>query len=116
MASTNLRNIQSTLTKIDPILAKVITPWILSNPKKIPAFAYLYRAYKHGLDRRKELDANDIKIPPFLIISITRKCNLRCAGCYAVNVGTVPKKIINSPMGCNSDNSDHLLIISGSMA
>jgi MoaA/NifB/PqqE/SkfB family radical SAM enzyme len=32
---------------------------------------------------------NGLTVPPFLILSITSSCNLKCAGCYAAAVGTV---------------------------
>lgn len=33
--------------------------------------------------RRLELEAAGTRVPPFLIASITKACNLHCAGCYA---------------------------------
>lgn len=37
-----------------------------------------------AIRRRKELSAQGVEVPPLLIASITHKCNLNCAGCYAV--------------------------------
>ena len=40
--------------------------------------------YQH-LARRKrlKLDREGLWIPPFMILSVTGKCNLNCAGCYS---------------------------------
>jgi len=40
----------------------------------------------------------DLKVPPFLILSITSQCNLKCTGCYASATGTL----------CNNENSKSL--------
>ncbi len=32
---------------------------------------------------REQMEQNGIHVPPFMIVSITKKCNLRCQGCYA---------------------------------
>jgi MoaA/NifB/PqqE/SkfB family radical SAM enzyme len=37
-----------------------------------------------AIRRRKELSAQGVEVPPLLIASLTHKCNLNCAGCYAV--------------------------------
>jgi len=47
---------------------------------------YLLRArgYLRRAQRRRELAAVDgLHVPPIVIASITRRCNLHCAGCYA---------------------------------
>jgi MoaA/NifB/PqqE/SkfB family radical SAM enzyme len=31
-------------------------------------------------------------VPPFLVLSVTSRCNLRCVGCFAGDVGTVTGK------------------------
>jgi MoaA/NifB/PqqE/SkfB family radical SAM enzyme len=65
--------LKRTLNKYDPKLASVFLPWIL---------------------------ANGIKVPPFLILSITPRCNLHCTGCYAAATGTtcneIPKKSVQT--------------------
>ncbi|MBN1390378.1 MAG: radical SAM protein [Candidatus Thermoplasmatota archaeon] len=33
--------------------------------------------------RRKKLDDDGVHVPAFMIISVTRECNLNCRGCYA---------------------------------
>lgn len=34
-------------------------------------------------DRREELEREGVHVPAFLILSVTRRCNLNCRGCYA---------------------------------
>ncbi|HDP68635.1 MAG TPA: radical SAM protein [Candidatus Marinimicrobia bacterium] len=34
--------------------------------------------------RRLEWEQKDILVPPFMIISVTNRCNLKCKGCYAL--------------------------------
>ncbi len=40
-------------------------------------------AVKRGVEIRQKLDELGEHIPPFIICSITSKCNLHCKGCYA---------------------------------
>lgn len=42
----------------------------------------LYRQWKATLRRRQWL-GQGIHVPPYLIASVTERCNLRCKGCYA---------------------------------
>lgn len=46
--------------------------------------AYLPKAAK----RRSVWAKRNVVVPPLLIVSTTRSCNLRCAGCYAQTQGT----------------------------
>jgi len=43
----------------------------------------LLRRQQRAARIRERSDANGLHVPPFLILSITGRCNLRCAGCYA---------------------------------
>ncbi len=36
--------------------------------------------------KRKKWLAKDINVPPLLIVSTTKQCNLRCKGCYSANI------------------------------
>ena len=38
---------------------------------------------KKASKRRAKWDERGIRVPPFMIASITRKCNLHCTGCYS---------------------------------
>ncbi len=55
----------------------------LSNPKESIFMAKFALASKNARKLRQEAEKNGEHIPPFLIASITSKCNLYCKGCYA---------------------------------
>lgn len=38
---------------------------------------------KKAVQKRLAWEAQDIHVPPFMIASITKNCNLRCKGCYS---------------------------------
>ena len=40
---------------------------------------------KKAAKKRAEYEKTDVHVPPVMIISITSRCNLNCAGCYALN-------------------------------
>ncbi len=55
----------------------------LKNPKE-SAFLLQYAAYaKRSAKKREQHAAEGRHVPSFLIASITNRCNLHCAGCYA---------------------------------
>jgi MoaA/NifB/PqqE/SkfB family radical SAM enzyme len=89
----NFDVIKRTIRNVDPTMGKIFIPWILRHPKSIKTMIKLSKAYtKSRRIRYKEILNNKIKIPPFLIISITSQCNLKCSGCYAEAVGTLCQK------------------------
>ncbi len=55
----------------------------LKNPKESAFMLRFAAASKAASRRRAEYEKNGEHIPPFLIASITSKCNLHCAGCYS---------------------------------
>lgn len=55
----------------------------LSNPKESIFMAKYALSSKKSSDIRKKAEEAGEHIPAFLIASITSKCNLHCAGCYA---------------------------------
>jgi MoaA/NifB/PqqE/SkfB family radical SAM enzyme len=55
----------------------------LSNPKESIFMAKFALASKNARKLRQEAEKKGEHIPPFLIASITSKCNLYCKGCYA---------------------------------
>jgi MoaA/NifB/PqqE/SkfB family radical SAM enzyme len=57
-----------------------ITLWDLSVA---PFFVRMRRAQHRAERRRAMLAAEGVHVPPFMIISVTGRCNLACAGCYA---------------------------------
>jgi len=50
------------------------------------SFPFLARTWfnqMQSMKTRKKIEKKEIHVPPILILSITRKCNLHCSGCYA---------------------------------
>jgi MoaA/NifB/PqqE/SkfB family radical SAM enzyme len=77
----------------DRKLATVFVPWALHHPKYLRTFLKLRKSYKFTQKARKLELENGIKVPPFLILSITSKCNLKCAGCYASAAGNLNNNV-----------------------
>ncbi len=55
----------------------------LTNPQESLFMAKYAHSSKVSSRKRAEAEIKGEHIPPFLIASITSKCNLHCAGCYA---------------------------------
>ncbi len=55
----------------------------LKNPAESIFMAKFAASAKRASAKRKKLEQQGEHIPPFLIASITSKCNLHCAGCYS---------------------------------
>jgi MoaA/NifB/PqqE/SkfB family radical SAM enzyme len=54
------------------------------------------RAVKKAKRARVASDKKGLKVPPFLILSITSRCNLFCNGCFAAATGTSNSRDNNS--------------------
>ena len=89
MDEKNSNYINRTLKKVDPSMAKIFMPWILKHPKSMYAMMRLAKSYRKSRKIRGEELLKGLKVPPFLILSITSNCNLKCAGCYATATGTI---------------------------
>ncbi|MBP0972997.1 MAG: radical SAM protein, partial [Oscillospiraceae bacterium] len=55
----------------------------LRNPKESAFMLKFAAASRAASKKRRKAEDNGEHIPPFLIASITSKCNLHCAGCYS---------------------------------
>ncbi len=71
------------LESLDPNLARVFIPFAVRKPRYFISFLRLFRAHRKARDVRRDAEAMGIKVPPFIIMSVTSLCNLACAGCYA---------------------------------
>ena len=69
-------------------------PWIMKNPRSIPSLIRLTKGYFQASRIRKLELKRGVKVPSFLIISITSRCNLKCSGCFAVATGTICKDTV----------------------
>ena len=84
-----LFDLTSRIKGIDPQLTRVLVPWVLQHRRYLPGFLRLARTVSQSRRVRARWQARGVRVPPFLVLSVTSKCNLRCAGCYAGAVGTV---------------------------
>lgn len=55
----------------------------LTNPRSAVFLVKYAQAARQAAGKRRKAEKNGEHIPPFLIASITSRCNLRCKGCYA---------------------------------
>lgn len=55
----------------------------LRDPSVASFFVRMRRAQHAAERRRAQLAEEGVHVPPFMIISVTGRCNLACAGCYA---------------------------------
>jgi len=100
-------------TDLDPNLAKVMLPWLVRHPKYFRASFKFIRAVRKAKKTRVAALQNGLKVPPFLILSITSNCNLSCAGCFAAaagNVNRVNKDSTNQIRTTLSFNQWHKII------
>ena len=79
--------IQRLLEGLDPNLPRVFVRWAIRHPRHLPSLIRLARAHHQTSRARDQALENGMQVPPFLILSVTTRCNLRCAGCYAEAVG-----------------------------
>jgi len=79
--------LRQVLDGIDPKLRSVLLPFAIRHPRRFWAYGKLMRGYERARKARKVYREQGLTVPPFLIISITSRCNLRCAGCYARAAG-----------------------------
>jgi len=75
--------LRQVLDGIDPKLRSVLLPFAVRHPRRLWPYGKLVRGYERARKARKANREQGLTVPPFLILSITSRCNLRCAGCYA---------------------------------
>ena len=76
-------DVQSYMTRgVERVVSDAIKA-TLKNPRESAFMLKFAAASKAASKRRAELEKKDEHVPPFLIASITSKCNLHCAGCYS---------------------------------
>ncbi|MBP5249796.1 MAG: radical SAM protein [Lachnospiraceae bacterium] len=76
-------DIQEYMTKgVERVVADAVKA-TLKNPRESAFMLGFAKASATASAKRKKAEKNGEHIPPFLIASITSKCNLHCAGCYS---------------------------------
>jgi MoaA/NifB/PqqE/SkfB family radical SAM enzyme len=58
----------------------------LKDPAMAAFFVRVARAQKKSANVRQKYEAQGLHVPPVMILSVTNKCNLHCAGCYSILV------------------------------
>jgi MoaA/NifB/PqqE/SkfB family radical SAM enzyme len=91
--------LRQVLDGIDPKLRSVLLPFALRHPRRFWAYGKLMRGYERARVARKANREEGLVVPPFMILSITSQCNLRCAGCYAAAAGITHGKDNAPPLG-----------------
>ena len=76
-------DLQGYMTKGVERVVKDAIKATLKNPRESAYMLRFAAASRAASKRRAELEKNGEHVPPFLIASITSKCNLHCAGCYS---------------------------------
>ncbi|EPR12149.1 radical SAM protein [Ruminiclostridium papyrosolvens] len=76
----------------------------LKNPKETAFLMKYLLTTKKAAARRKKSEKAGLHIPPFLIASITKSCNLRCSGCYARELHTCSAEVLDSQITCERWN------------
>jgi len=76
-------NIQEYMTRgVERVVSDALKA-TLKNPKESAFMVGFAAASATASKKRKKAEIEGEHIPPFLIASITSKCNLHCAGCYS---------------------------------
>jgi MoaA/NifB/PqqE/SkfB family radical SAM enzyme len=89
LLSKRLFDVTRRIEGIDPHLSRVLVPWVVQHPRYLPGFLRLARTIGQSKRVRARALVDGVRVPPFLVLSVTSKCNLRCAGCFAGAIGTV---------------------------
>lgn len=76
-------NLEEYLSKGIENIVKGIIKASITNPKESLFMAKYAVSSKESAKLRRQSEEHGEHIPPFLIASITSKCNLHCTGCYA---------------------------------
>lgn len=63
-----------------------------NDPFILPFALKTLKVQRSARKRRSELMDEGLHVPPFMIISVTNKCNLDCRGCYAKKFHNASKK------------------------
>lgn len=65
------------------IMFKTAASAVKDNPSILPFALKTVNTQRKAASRRKGFQEEGIHVPPFMIMSITNRCNLDCKGCYA---------------------------------
>lgn len=57
------------------------------DPRRMAFFLRTAARQRQAAARRRQWEARGVHVPPLLIVSITRRCNLHCTGCFVREQG-----------------------------
>jgi MoaA/NifB/PqqE/SkfB family radical SAM enzyme len=75
-----------------PAFFRLFLPWAIRHPRYLLSARRLYNAFTKAQQTRKSLEFDGLKVPPTLILSLTKQCNLSCSGCFAAASGITCRK------------------------
>lgn len=82
---------------------------VLKDPKPALFFLQVVRWQTAAARQRDRLRASGLHVPPFMIFSVTDRCNLQCAGCYARELRpAVGAELTDEAIGDLFDQADEL--------
>lgn len=70
---------------------------VLRDPAQIPLYIRALYSQRRAAGRRRFWEKRGVHVPPYLLISVTNTCNLKCAGCYAHAHGRPKKAEMSAP-------------------
>lgn len=77
LLSKRLYTLISRIEGIDPALPPVVIPWVMRHPRYIPGVLRLAQTAGRSRHARARALSEGVRVPPFLVLSVTSKCNLR---------------------------------------
>jgi MoaA/NifB/PqqE/SkfB family radical SAM enzyme len=85
--SHRILGLRRLLEGVDANLTRVFVPWVAQHPRHLGAFLRIAQTHQRSRRIRAQALEKGVRVPPFLVLSVTSRCNLRCAGCFAGAVG-----------------------------
>ncbi|TRO53031.1 radical SAM protein, partial [Candidatus Bathyarchaeota archaeon] len=55
---------------------------LVKNTSLLPAALRFIKYQREAVQTREKWAKEGLHVPPVIILSVTKRCNLRCAGCY----------------------------------
>ena len=92
MILSAVSRLRSMVSRLDANMARVFIPWVIRHPGHLKTYMGLMESCRKTMEMRERLKLGGTKVPPFLILSITSSCNLKCAGCFAAAAGTLDSR------------------------
>jgi MoaA/NifB/PqqE/SkfB family radical SAM enzyme len=89
MPNAQLLMLKRVVDNLDPKLSRAFIPWAARHPRYLRSFIRLASSHKQTVQARLAAKSQGLQVPPFLILSITSRCNLHCEGCYAAAVSAI---------------------------